>query len=142
MSQERRKRQQQRQGQEQPNSGGPRSIMIAIAIVVAFAAAYYFLWHRHNSRLDAFAKCLTVKQAKMYGAFWCPHCEEQREKFGSSVDYIPYIECGIKGSKGIAAVCTDAGIKRFPTWIFVDGTRVEGAHELDFLSRETGCALP
>src|SRR5208337_4897381 len=114
MSQERRKRQQERQGQE-PNPGRQRSIMIAIAIaiVVVFAAAYYFLWHRHNGRLDAFAKCLTAKQAKMYGAFWCPHCEEQREKFGSSVDYIPYIECGIKGSKGIAAVCTEAGIKQF-----------------------------
>jgi hypothetical protein len=141
MSQERRKRQQERQRQE-PNPGRQRSIMIAIAIVVLCAAAYYLLRQRQTSRLDAFAKCLTAKQAKMYGAFWCPHCEEQREKFGSSVDYIPYIECGIKGSKGIAAVCTDAGVKRFPTWVFADGTRVEGAHELDFLGRATGCSLP
>ena len=142
MSQERRKRQQQRQGEEQPNPGRSRYIMIAVIIVIAFAAAYYFGWHRRTSRLDAFAKCLTAKQAKMYGAFWCPHCEEQKEKFGSSFQYAPYIECGIKGSKGIEPVCTEAGIKRFPTWIFADGTRVEGEHELEFLGEQTGCSLP
>jgi hypothetical protein len=142
MSQERRERQQQRQKQEQPNPGQSRYIVIAMVIVVAFAAAYYFLWHRHNSRLDAFAKCLTAKQAKMYGAFWCPHCEEQKDKFGSSFQYAPYVECGIKGSKGIEPVCTQAGIKRFPTWIFADGTRVEGEHELNFLGEQTGCSLP
>jgi hypothetical protein len=142
MSQERRKRQQQRQGEEQPNPGRSRYIMIAVIIVIAFAAAYYFGWHRHTSRLDAFAKCLTAKQAKMYGAFWCPHCEEQKEKFGSSFQYAPYIECGIKGSKGIEPVCTESGIKRFPTWIFADGTRVEGEHELEFLGEQTGCSLP
>jgi hypothetical protein len=142
MSQERRKRQEQRQGEGQPNAAQPRYIVIVIAIVVVFAAAYYFLWHKHTSRLDAFAKCLTAKQAKMYGAYWCPHCEDQKEKFGSSFQYAPYIECGIKGSKGIEPVCTQAEIKRFPTWVFADGTRVEGAHELQFLAEATGCSLP
>ncbi|HXM22753.1 MAG TPA: hypothetical protein VN948_15960 [Terriglobales bacterium] len=141
MSEERRKRQQERQGQEQLKPG-PRYMIIALAIVVAFAAAYYFGWRRHTNRLDAFAKCLTAKQAKMYGAFWCPHCEDQKEKFGSSFEYAPYVECGIKGSKDIEPVCTEAGIKRFPTWIFADGTRVEGAHELGFLGEQTGCSLP
>ena len=116
--------------------------MIAIAIVVVFAAAYYFLWHRHNGRLDAFAQCLTAKGAKMYGLYSCPHCQDQKEKFGSSVDYIPYIECGIKGSHVIEAVCTQAGVKQFPTWVFADGTRVIGAHDLDFLADATGCSLP
>ena len=142
MSQERRKRQQERQGQGQPNPERLRYIIIAIAIVVAFAAAYYFGWHRRTSRLDAFAKCLSAKQAKMYGAYWCPHCEDQKEKFGSSFQYAPYVECGIKGSKGIEPVCTEAGIKRFPTWIFADGARVEGEHELQFLGEQTGCSLP
>jgi hypothetical protein len=142
MSQERRKRQQDRQGQAQAKPGPLRNIIIAIAIVAAFAAAYYFIWHRRTSRLDAFARCLTAKQAKMYGAFWCPHCEDQKEKFGSSFEYAPYVECGIKGSNAIAAACTEAGIKRFPTWIFADGTRVEGSHELEFLGEQTGCSLP
>ena len=142
MSQERRKRQQERQEQEQPKPLPVRFIMIVVAIVVVSAAAYYFGWHRRANRLDAFAKCLTSKQAKMYGAFWCPHCEDQKDKFGSAFDYAPYVECGIKGSKAIESVCTEAGIKRFPTWIFADSTRIEGAQELTFLGEKTGCSLP
>src|SRR5271167_1383084 len=141
MSQERRKRQQERQEQGQPNPG-PRYIIIAIVIVAAFAAAYYFIWHRQTSRLDAFAKCLTAKQAKMYGAYWCPHCADQKEKFGSSFQYAPYIECGIKGSHAEAQICVDAGVKHFPTWTFADGARVEGDHPLEFLGDATGCPLP
>ena len=141
MSQERRKRQQERQGVSE-SEPVPRYVIIAIVIVVVFAVAYYFIRHRQTSRLDAFARCLTGKQAKMYGAFWCSHCEAQKEKFGSSFQYAPYIECGIKGSKAIEPVCTAAGIKRFPTWIFADGARVEGEHELEFLGEQTGCSLP
>jgi|SRR5579863_3790191 len=141
MSEERRKRKELRQGQNQGNPARLRYVMIVVAIILASAAAYYFA-HRRNVQLDAFAQCLTAKQAKMYGAYWCPHCQEQKEKFGSAFEFAPYVECGIKGSQAIAAVCTDAGIKRFPTWIFSDGTRVEGSHELDFLSDKTGCALP
>lgn len=141
MSEERRKRQQVRQAQDQPGSAPLRCIIVAVAIVAVAAAAYYFA-HRRNNQLDAFARCLTSKQAKMYGAFWCPHCQDQKDKFASSFEYAPYVECGIKGSQAIAAVCTDAGIKRFPTWVFSDGTRIEGAHELDFLSEKTGCPLP
>jgi hypothetical protein len=144
MSQERRKKQQKRQGQShaQSNPARMRYALVAIVIVIVFGIAYYFLWHRHNTKLDAFAQCLTAKQTKMYGAFWCPHCEDQREKFGSSFKYAPYVECGIKGSQGIQAVCTQAGIKRFPTWVFADGTRVEGEHELQFLGDQTGCSVP
>jgi hypothetical protein len=141
MSQERRKRQQKRYGVSEKKPV-PRSVIIAIVIVVVFAIAVFFIRHRQTSRLDAFAKCLTAKQAKMYGAYWCPHCEDQKEKFGSSFQYAPYVECGIKGSKGIEPVCTQANIKRFPTWIFADGTRVEGSHELEFLGEQTGCSLP
>ena len=141
MSEERRKRQQQRHGVSQTKAL-PRSVIIAIVIVVAFAIILNFIRHRHTTRLDAFARCLRAKQAKMYGAYWCPHCEEQKEKFGSSFQYAPYVECGIKGSKGIEPVCTQAAIKRFPTWIFADGTRVEGEHELEFLGEQTGCSLP
>ena len=141
MSQERRKRQQERHGVSETKPV-PHTVIIAIAIVVVFAVAYYFIRHRQTGRLDVFAKCLTAKQAKMYGAYWCPHCEDQKEKFGSSFQYAPYVECGIKGSQAIASVCTEAGIKRFPTWIFGDGTRIEGAHELDFLGEQTGCSLP
>lgn len=144
MSQERRKRQQKREGRERPNPNRTRYIMIAIVIIIAFAAAYYFLWYKHTSRLDAFAKCLTAKQAKMYGAFWCPHCEEQKEKFGASMDEVPYIECGVQGDvHAKSQVCKDANITHFPTWQFPPmGERVERVFTLEELRDRTGCSLP
>jgi len=141
MSEERRKRKQERDGQSQPNPT-VRNIVIVLVIVAVVGSLLYFIKHTQNSRRDAFAQCLTTKGAKMYGAFWCPHCADQKELFGSSFQYAPYIECGIKGSRGIAQVCTDANIKHFPTWVFADGARVEGSHELDFLSQATGCPAP
>ena len=117
-------------------------VVIVVAIVAVCAGLYFFLRHKHDSRMDAFAQCLGTKGAKMYGAYWCPHCADQKERFGSSFQYAPYIECGIKGSRNEAQTCVDAGVKHFPTWTFADGARVEGDHTLEFLGQETGCALP
>ena len=140
MSQERRERQQARERQEQPKAR--TIIIVAVLIVGALAAVVYFLRRNHVGRLDAFAQCLTAKQAKMYGLYSCPHCAEQKEMFDSSFKYAPYVECGIKGSHSLEPGCTQVGVKRFPTWIFADGTRLEGKQELEFLSEKTGCSLP
>lgn len=142
MSDERRKRQQERLAQDQPGPGISLKVVIVAAIIVIVAGGLYAGWLRRTSRLDAFAQCLTAKQAKMYGAFWCPHCAEQKEMFGRSFRYAPYIECGIKGSRAIEPVCTQNDIKRYPTWVFADGTRTEGEKALDYLSDKTGCSLP
>ncbi len=119
-----------------------RNIVIVVTIVALCAGLYFFLRRKQNTRMDAFAQCLGTKGAKMYGAYWCPHCADQKELFGSSFQYAPYVECGIKGSRNQAQVCIDAGVKRFPTWVFADGARVEGEHTIEFLGEATGCPLP
>ncbi|HXW93359.1 MAG TPA: hypothetical protein VEK33_22610 [Terriglobales bacterium] len=141
MSEQRRKRQQERVQQEQPNLW-MKKVAIGLLMVVAAAGLYFFVHHKQTRRLNAFAQCLSAKGAKMYGAFWCPHCADQKEMFGSSFQYAPYVECGVKGSHAPAQVCTDANVKHYPTWVFADGSRVEGARSLEFLSQETGCVLP
>ena len=78
----------------------------------------------------------------MYGAYWCPHCADQKEMFRSSFQYVPYVECGVPGSRDEAPVCKDAGVKHFPTWQFGDGERREGTQTLQALQSKTGCALP
>jgi type II secretory pathway pseudopilin PulG len=144
MSEERRKRRQERLGEDQPQSLPKPSlkVVVIVGILALVALAIFIGWYRQNTRLDAFAKCLSAKQAKMYGAFWCPHCSEQKELFGASFKYAPYIECGITGQKGIQQVCKDANIGHFPTWIFANGARFEGKKSLEFLSDQTGCSLP
>lgn len=142
MSEERKRRQAElnRQGQRKPQ--GKRKIVIALLVVAAFAVVIYLGLRKRSTRLDGFAQCLAAKQAKMYGAYWCPHCEEQKEMFESSFKYIPYVECGIRGSRDEAPVCKDAGIKHFPTWEFAGGERQEGEQTLQVLGTKTGCDLP
>jgi len=144
MSEERRKRRQERWEKDQPKAlpKPPLKVVVIVGILVLVALGIFLGWYRQNTRLDAFAKCLDAKQAKMYGAFWCPHCAEQKELFGRSFKYAPYIECGITGQKGIQKVCTDASIQKFPTWVFANGTRFEGKKSLEFLSDQAGCPLP
>ena len=61
---------------------------------------------------DAFAKCLTDKGWTMYGAVWCPHCKEQKDLFGTSFQYIKYVECPDN-----IQLCTDKWINGYPTWV-------------------------
>jgi len=143
MSQKRREKQKEKSGDVGPGRNWGRTALYAVLIVAAFGLAYY-LGHRSQHKYDAFARCLGDRGVKMYGAWWCPHCVEQKEKFGASFDYAPYVECGVKGDlKGQNPVCKEDGIKHFPTWQFPPtGERVEKVLSLEVLSDRTGCSLP
>lgn len=77
----------------------------------------------------------------MYGAYWCPHCQEQKKMFGGSWDKVDYIECSLPNRAGETAICNQAGITSYPTWQFADGTRKTGTLSLEDLSFFSGCAL-
>jgi hypothetical protein len=141
MSEARRKRQQERTGtgQANPKSRGGR-IWAGIAMVLILAYAGF--WYYSNHRYDEFAKCLSTKQVKMYGLYWCPHCADQKAMFGKAFQYVPYVECGIKGSHEMAPACTAAAVKLFPSWQFGTNPPVEGVFPMQELSDKTGCSLP
>ncbi len=144
MSQERRKKQQLQAEAENPSRTRISGKQIVLAIlVVAAGLVVAMTLYRQRHRYDAFAKCLTDRHVLMYGAYWCQHCAEQKEKFGASFKYAPYIECAVPGNaRAEAQVCKDAGIKHFPTWQFPPvGERVEGTLSLDDLSYRSGCPL-
>src|SRR6266576_128180 len=134
MSDLRRKRQEAKAGGEGAGSTRTRRmILIVLLIVAAGGVAIYLVKRPRVSRLDGFAKCLAARQVKMYGLYWCTHCEEQKEMFGSAFQYVPYIECGTKGSRAEQPACVEAGVKNFPTWQFVTD-RHEGVLRLETLS--------
>lgn len=142
MSQERRDRQDERIG---ATSGQKwRRVAIFAVLAVAVICIAYYVNYRSEHQHDAFARCLTQRGVKMYGAWWCPHCVEQKEMFGASFEYAPYTECGIKGkTQGQAQVCKDENVMHYPTWQFPPtGERVERVFSLQDLSDRTGCALP
>lgn len=140
MSEERRKRQQHR---DTPGSSLNKKKLLKWGGVVALlAAAYVAGWYYKNHKYDTFAKCLGAHQAKMYGLYWCPHCQDQKEMFGESFHYVHYVECAIKGSREMAPECKIAGVTLFPSWQFGADPPKEGVLSLEALSDKTGCSLP
>lgn len=92
-------------------------------------------------KYDEFAQCLTDKGIKMYGAYWCPHCTAQKELFGKSWKYVNYIECSLPNRAGQTTECRDAGIQSYPTWEFVDSSRISGSLSLQQLNEKSDCEL-
>jgi uncharacterized membrane protein len=77
------------------------------------------------------AEHLTKQGAKMYGAYWCPHCYEQKQLFGKQAwGKITYIECAEDAIENPQPkVCKQANIHGFPTWI-IDGKAKPGVKKL------------
>lgn len=94
------------------------------------------------SPLDSFATCIKDSGATFYGAFWCPHCAAQKALFGSSVKYLPYVECSTPDGNSQLPICNTAGVKGYPTWVFPDHSTSTGEQALSVLSQKTNCPLP
>jgi len=114
-----------------------------LALGIGFATALLFAWQNgwlqppENPRLKALAEHLQASDAKFYGAFWCPTCQEQKALFGRSADRLPYVECTPNGRGGMLAFeCVAADISGYPTWI-IDGRRFQQVMTPDELARQT-----
>lgn len=82
---------------------------------------------------------LRAIQGTMYGAHWCPHCQDQKALFGQAFDQVPYVECSPNGGPGTpqAQICRDKGITSYPTWI-INGISYRGLRSLEELARLSG----
>jgi uncharacterized membrane protein/glutaredoxin len=90
----------------------------------------------------ALAVHLTQSGVKMYGAFWCPHCQQQKEIFGSSAERLPYIECSPDGQNSPqASACRAEHIESYPTWV-INGKHIEEVMTLKQLADATGFQNP
>lgn len=114
-----------------------------LGLLVLAGVIWLVLTPGKPSKYDDFAKCIKNAGVTFYGAFWCPHCQTQKARFGKSVQYLPYIECSTPDGQGQNKLCNDAGIKTYPTWQFGTTTnRKEGELELTELASTTNCVLP
>ena len=119
---------------------------IIFAIIIIAVISLVFVQRTTKARaepsvFDDFAKCLTDNGVKMYGAFWCPHCNNQKEMFGNSWKFVNYIECSLP-SRAQNDLCKNAGIQAYPTWEFSDGNRIERELTFESLSKNSNCKLP
>ena len=112
--------------------------VIVTVVFLAVAAAYLYF---NSVDYSQFGQCLSAKGVKFYGAFWCPHCADQKAILGSALKNVTYVECSTPDGKVKLQVCKDAGVKSYPTWEFEDGTMEIGVFSLEELSAKSGCAL-
>ena len=90
----------------------------------------------------ALAEHLSEMGAKKYGAFWCPHCYEQKQLFGKTAfDQINYIECDPRGIDPQPQACQEADVKSYPTWE-INGETYRGTQPLDRLAEISGYQGP
>lgn len=116
-----------------------RSIIIILVVVIAVAVTVATVSRSRagdGTNLDSFAQCLTSKGAVMYGADWCPHCQNEKNAFGDSFRFVSYVECPADPQR-----CLSAGISGYPTWIFPDGTKLAGEQGIRKLSEVSSCPV-
>ncbi len=98
----------------------------------------YSITSTSNPDNIALAEHLTQVDAKMYGAYWCSHCQTQKERFGKeAVSKMPYIECDEKGKNPQPQLCQAANLTGYPTWE-INGEYYSGVQRLDQLATVSG----
>ena len=116
--------------------------IILLVIIVAGLGIGFGGKTEKEGKLDAFSQCIKSSGAEFYGTFWCAHCQNQKKMFGSSKQYLPYIECSTPDGQSQEQICKDKGIEGYPTWVFADGSRLSGELSLETLANKTQCVLP
>jgi uncharacterized membrane protein len=88
------------------------------------------------------ARHLTSIGAKMYGAYWCPHCHDQKQLFGQpAMQDVTYVECAEDGVNPQVEQCISANIEGFPSWE-INGQIYPGARRLEELADLSGYQGP
>lgn len=117
------------------------TVLLISFLTIFITGLFFYFEEKKPGKYDDFALCLKEKKVKFYGAFWCPHCQNQKKLFGKSEKYLPYIECSTIDGQGQLEICQKAKIKSYPTWEFTDGKRLTGEISLEELSKRSGCQL-
>lgn len=71
----------------------------------------------------------------MYGAYWCAHCYDQKQRLGKQAfSRIPYVECDKNGVDSQYKLCREKRIPGYPTWE-IGGELYPGEIEISELER-------
>ena len=107
-------------------------VLFAVSIFISGCASKNDI---PSGKYDSFAKCLTEKNITMYGTSWCPHCKDQKEMFGDSVQYIDFVDCDESKE-----VCLNLDIPGYPTWV-INGEQYPGTQTFYDLAKLSGCSI-
>jgi hypothetical protein len=117
------------------------ALFLGIALIIVILIIALVNGAKGPGELDEFATCINESGSKFYGAYWCSHCQNQKDMFGKSKKYLPYVECSTPNGNGQTLACEEAGIESYPTWVFPDGAQEVGEQSLEELASKTDCSL-
>lgn len=114
-------------------------IITAVITIVLLAGGIYLMSQQGrpveaSESVHKLAACMSEKNVTMYGAYWCPHCRNQKAMFGDAFEKVKYVECTQE-----TKTCTEKQVESYPTWIYQDGTRTMGEQPLEKLAEKSGC---
>lgn len=88
---------------------------------------------KSSQKALALASDLSNLNSKMYGAFWCSHCYDQKQSLGlQAMQSIPYVECDREGYNNQRDLCRSRDVPGYPTWE-IGGELFPGERSLDEL---------
>ena len=91
-----------------------------------------------SSQKIKFAKFLNDNNIKMYSAYWCPHCHDQKQLFGKeAANELTIIECAKDGENNQYKLCKEKEIEGFPSWE-INNQIYSGVKELNDLAIISG----
>jgi len=95
-----------------------------------------------NAGQIALAEHLTASGAKIYTAYWCPHCHDQKELFGrQATEKLTVVECAPDGRNSQRELCEAKKIEGYPTWE-INGQLDSGVKPLAKLAEASGYQGP
>ena len=80
----------------------------------------------------------TQLSAKLYTAWWCSHCQGQKDLLGDDWPNVEIIECSEEGERSQKEICKEAKITAYPTWKFSNGEIVKGGLSLRQIEQRLG----
>jgi hypothetical protein len=92
---------------------------------------------KDSAYIEKLAKFMSEKGMVMFGAYWCPHCIDQKKLFGDAVKYIDYVECDAKGPNANPDECVANKIEGYPTWMY-NGQQYGGYKSFSELAKIVG----
>jgi hypothetical protein len=93
-------------------------------------------WSKDES-VSKLAQCLKSQWATMYGTNRCSHCQAQKELFGyEAFTKVNFVDCDKQKN-----ACVLAWVEWYPTWVFKNGTRLQGTQSLEKLASQVWCTM-